>query len=128
MANITKTGLTENYLRVLILKRNLGVGKERLYLKARTSKIIHCQIKLPEIYNLPSTVSKINKITLTPLTNQYVEPIMLYGCETWTLLKKDKKKLESTEMWFMRRMLKVKWTEKVTNDEVLRRMNNKRQT
>ena len=56
----------------------------------------------------------------------YVEPIMLYGCETWTLLKKDEKKLESAGMWFMRRMLKVKWTEKVTNDEVLRRMNKKR--
>ena len=75
------------------------------------------------------TILTNNKIPL-PLRMRihrcYVEPIMLYGCETWTLLKKDKKKLESAEMWFMRRMLKVKWTEKVTNDEVLRRMNNKR--
>ena len=74
------------------------------------------------------TILTNNKIPL-PLRMRihrcYVEPNMLYGCETWTLLKKDKKKLESTEMWFMRRMLKVKWTEKVTNDEVLRRMNNK---
>ena len=75
------------------------------------------------------TILTNNKIPLPlrmPKHRCYVEPIMLYGCETWTLLKKDKKKLESTEMWFMRRMLKVKWTEKATNDEVLRRMNNKR--
>ena len=51
----------------------------------------------------------------------YIEPILLYSSETWTLMTADKKTLMATEMWFLRRMLKIKWTDKVTNEDVLRR-------
>ncbi|GFN98650.1 endonuclease-reverse transcriptase [Plakobranchus ocellatus] len=49
----------------------------------------------------------------------YIEPILLYGCEAWTLSKQTQKKLEATEMWFLRRMLRISWTAKKTNDTVL---------
>ena len=35
------------------------------------------------------------------------------------MLSTDKKKLEATEMWFLRRMLKIKWTDKISNEAVL---------
>ncbi|GFO26229.1 nitrilase homolog 1-like [Plakobranchus ocellatus] len=35
----------------------------------------------------------------------YIEPILMYGCEAWTISKQTQKKLEATEMWFLRRML-----------------------
>ena len=44
---------------------------------------------------------------------------MLYGCEAWTLKKADEKRLEAAEMWFYRRLLKVSWTEKRTNESIL---------
>ena len=56
----------------------------------------------------------------------YIEPILLYSSETWTLMTADKKTLMATEMWFLRRMLKIKWTDKVTNEEVLRRAGTRR--
>jgi len=43
----------------------------------------------------------------------------LYGSETWTLHKTDVDRLQAFEMWVWRRMLKIRWTEKKTNDEVL---------
>ena len=46
--------------------------------------------------------------------------------ETWTLIKASKKLLEAFEMWTWQRMLKIVWTEKVTNEEVLVRANEAR--
>ena len=37
----------------------------------------------------------------------------------WALNKTDIRKIKAAEMWFLRRMEKVKWTEKITNEEVL---------
>ena len=42
----------------------------------------------------------------------------MYGAETWTLIRVSGKLLEAFEMWTWRKMLKISWTEKVTNEEV----------
>ena len=52
----------------------------------------------------------------------YVWSIALYGLETWTLRKLEPEYLESFEMWCWRRMEKIKWPEKVTNEQVLIRI------
>ena len=54
------------------------------------------------------------------ILNCYVMPILLYGCENWILNKQQIKRLEATEMWFIRRMQKISWKEKKTNEQVLR--------
>ena len=56
----------------------------------------------------------------------YVEPVLLYACETWTIDTQVKKQLEATEMWFLRRMLRIPWTDKKSNEEVLREANSRR--
>ena len=50
----------------------------------------------------------------------YIEPILLYGCEAWTISKQAQKKLEAVEMWFLRRMMKISWMAKKSNDTVLK--------
>ena len=52
----------------------------------------------------------------------YVLPVLLYGHEGWTLTKVLERRLEAFEMWLYRRMLRISWTEKVSNAEVLIRM------
>jgi len=49
-----------------------------------------------------------------------------YGAETWTLRAADQKYLESFEMWCLRRMEKISWTDHVRNEEVLLRVNERR--
>ena len=49
----------------------------------------------------------------------YIEPILLYGCESWSMTKQTLTSIEGMEMWFLRRMLRVSWTEKRTNLEIL---------
>ena len=50
----------------------------------------------------------------------------LYGAATWILRKEDEKGLEAFEMWVWRAMEKVRWVDKVRNDEVLRRIGKER--
>ena len=52
--------------------------------------------------------------------------IPLYGSETWTLRKLEQKYLESFETWCWRRIKKIKWPEKVTNEQVFERIGEKR--
>ena len=46
----------------------------------------------------------------------YVWSTLLYGSETWTLTSDLMKQLEATEMWFLRRMLRISYKDKVTNE------------
>ena len=55
----------------------------------------------------------------------YIEPLLLYGCETCTLMTTELNRRMATEMWFLRRMLKVTWIDKMTNEEVLWRARTK---
>lgn len=52
----------------------------------------------------------------------YVWSIARYASETWIITNKVEKKINAFEMWGYRRMLKIKWTEKVRNEEVLQRL------
>ncbi|GFO08079.1 endonuclease-reverse transcriptase [Plakobranchus ocellatus] len=49
----------------------------------------------------------------------HIEPILMYGCEAWTISKQIQDKPEATEMWFLRRMLRIIWTAKKPNERVL---------
>ena len=49
----------------------------------------------------------------------YIWSILLYGCECWTLTKDLERRLESTEMWYIRRIMRISWTEKKSNEEVM---------
>ncbi|CAG9832895.1 unnamed protein product [Diabrotica balteata] len=52
----------------------------------------------------------------------YVFSVLLYGAEAWTLTDTTIKKLEAFKMWLYRRMLRISWTARITNKEVLGKM------
>ncbi|GFN73966.1 retrovirus-related pol polyprotein from type-2 retrotransposable element r2dm [Plakobranchus ocellatus] len=56
----------------------------------------------------------------------YIEPVLMYGCEAWTISKQIQNKLKATEMWYLRRMLRIPWTAKKTNERVLNEANKRR--
>ena len=52
----------------------------------------------------------------------YIWSVALYGSETWTIGNQERKSIEAFEMWCYRRILGIKWTDKITNKEVLERI------
>jgi len=61
------------------------------------------------------------------LIQTLVWPIITYGAESWTLKQENRDNIEAFEMWCYRRVLRISYTEHVSNEEVLRRMNQSRQ-
>lgn len=57
----------------------------------------------------------------------YVLSTLLYGAESWTLKVRAMNKLEAFETWVYRRMLRIPWTDRVSNERVLHRMNKDRE-
>ena len=51
--------------------------------------------------------------------------VVLYGCETWTLLQDERDMLQALEMWLWRGIEKISWSDKTSNAEVLARVNEK---
>jgi len=49
--------------------------------------------------------------------------LTLYATESWTMTQADRKRLEAVEMWIWRRMEKISWVDKISNEEVLQRVN-----
>ena len=60
------------------------------------------------------------------LLKTYIWSIMLYGCETWIIAKEERRRIEAFEMWCYRRMEKIRWTDRMTNEEVLERVSEKK--
>lgn len=52
----------------------------------------------------------------------FVWSVFLYGSETWTLRKEDRKRIDALEMWLWRKSENIKWSDRVTNEEVLQRV------
>ena len=61
--------------------------------------------------------------TKAHLVKAMVFPVVMYGCESWTIKKGERLRIDVFELWFWRRCLRVPWTAKRTNQSVLKEIN-----
>ena len=47
-------------------------------------------------------------------------PLVMYGCESWTVKKSEHRRIDSFELWCWRRLLRVPWTAKRSNQSILK--------
>ena len=52
-----------------------------------------------------------------------VFPIVMYGCENWIVKKAEGQKIDAFELWCWRRLLRVSWTERRSNQSILKEIN-----
>ena len=72
--------------------------------------------------NLDS-VLKSRDITLPTkvrLVKAMVFPVVMYGCESWTIKKAERQRIDAFELWCWRRLLRVPWTARRSNPSILR--------
>jgi exonuclease III len=96
-------------------------GKCELEVRTRIARAKEAFSKRRELLT-KSLSHKIKKKMIKTL----VWSIALYASETWTLRKEEYRKLDALEMWLWRRMEKVSWTQRKTNEEILRMVGEKR--
>jgi hypothetical protein len=52
----------------------------------------------------------LSMVTRKQVSQTYIKPILLYDSEAWTINRPMEKHIESTEMWFLRRTMRIPWT------------------
>ena len=75
--------------------------------------------------NLDS-VLKSRDITLPTkvrLVKAMVFPVVMYGCESWTVKKAEHRRTDAFELWFWRRLLRVPWPAWRSNQSILKEIN-----
>ena len=59
-------------------------------------------------------------ITKVCLVKVMVFPVVMYGCESWTIEKAECRRIGAFELWCWRRLLKVPWTTRRSNQSILK--------
>ena len=57
------------------------------------------------------------------LVKAMVFPIVMYGCEGWTIKKAEHQRIDTFELWCWRRLLRVPWTARRSNQSILKEIN-----
>ena len=74
------------------------------------------------VTNLDS-ILKSRDITLPTkvcLVKAMVFPVVMYGCESWTIKKAERWRIDAFELWYWRRLLRVPWTARRSNQSILK--------
>ena len=58
--------------------------------------------------------------TKVHLVKAMVFPVVMYGCESWTVKKAEHQKIDAFDLWCWRRLLRVPWTAKRSNQSILK--------
>ena len=54
------------------------------------------------------------------LVQAMVFPVVMYGCESWTVKKAERRRIDAVELWCWRRFLRVPWTARISNQSILK--------
>ena len=58
--------------------------------------------------------------TKVHLVKAMVLPVVMYGCESWTVKKAERRRIDAFELWCWRRLLRVPWTARRSNQSILK--------
>ena len=65
----------------------------------------------------------ITLLTQVYLVKAMVFPVVMYGCESWSIKKAEHQKIDAFELWCWRRLLRVRWTARRSNQSILKEIN-----
>ena len=65
----------------------------------------------------------INLLTKVPIVKAMVLPVVMYKCESWTIKKAEHQGIDAFELWGWRRLLRVLWTARRSNQSILKEIN-----
>ena len=89
-------------------------------------KLRHLLLERKPMTNLDS-ILKSRDITLSTkvrlVFKSMLFPLVMYGCESWTINKAECRRIDALELWCWRRLLRVPWTARRSNQSILKEIN-----
>ena len=67
----------------------------------------------------------ITLLTNIRLVKAMVFPVVMYGCESWTIKKAESQRIDAFKLWCWRRLLRVSWTARRSNQSILKEISPK---
>ena len=86
-------------------------------------EIKRCLLLGRKIMTHLDSILKTRDITLSTkvcLVKAMVFPVVIYGCESWTMKKSEHRRIDAFELWCWRRLLRVPWTARRSNQSILK--------
>ena len=82
----------------------------------------HLLLGRKAVTNLDSVLKRrdITLPTKVRLVKAMVFPVVMYGCEPWTITKAERRRIDAFELWCWRRLLRVPWTARRSNQPILK--------
>ena len=91
--------------------------------------MVTAAMKLKDAYSLEGVMTNIDSIlkrrditfpTKVRLVKAMVCPVVMYGCESWTIKKAEHQRIDAFELWCWRRLLRVPWIARRFNQSILK--------
>ena len=89
----------------------------------RSHEIKRCLLLGRKVMTNLDSILKSRDITLPTkvhLVKAMVFPVVMYGCESWTVKKAERRRIDAFELWCWRRLLRVPWTARRSNQSILK--------
>ena len=89
----------------------------------RSHEIKICLLLGRKVMTNPESILKSRDITLPTnvcLVKAMVFPVIMYGCESWTVKKAEHQRIDAFELWCWRRLLRVPWTARTSKQSILK--------
>ena len=106
---------------------------QTLFLGAPKSlQMVIAAMELKDAYSLEEKLTNLDSIfksrdvtllTKVRLVKAMVFPVVMYGCESWTVKKAERRRIGAFELWCWRRLLRVSWTARRSNQSILKEIN-----
>ena len=95
----------------------------KMLLMTAAMKLKRCLLLGRKVMTNIDSILKSSDITLPTkisLVKAMVFPVVMYGCESWTIRKAEGQRIDAFEVWCWRRLLRVPWTARRSNQSILK--------
>ena len=89
----------------------------------KSLKMVTAAMKLKNACSLEEKSRDMTLLTKVCLVKAMVFPVVIYGCENWTIKKAECQRIDAFELWCWRRLLRVPWTIRRSNQSILKEIN-----
>ena len=118
--------LEEEVEKVETVKDFIFLGSEIIVDGVCNHEIKRCLLLGRKAMTNLDSILKSRDITLptkVQLVKAMVFPVVMYGCESWTIKKAEHQRIHASELWCWRKLLRIPWTARRSNQSILKEIN-----